>query len=35
MLLKDVRENLFQAVPMPSGGLRAIFGDPWLVETSS
>ena len=35
MLLKDVRENLFQAAPLPSGDLHAIFGDPWLIEALS
>lgn len=27
-----VRENLFRAFPLASGGLLAIFGDSWLVE---
>lgn len=26
------RENLFQACPLTSGGLLAIFGIPWLVD---
>lgn len=29
-----VRENLFHASPLASGGLQAIFGIPWLVDAS-
>ena len=32
--LRAVRESLFHASPLASGGLQAIFGIPWLVDAS-
>ena len=33
-LTKAVKETQFQASPLASGGLLAIFGVPWVIEAS-